>query len=251
MSDQIPHLNFVCFKWGTAYPSSEVNILRAMVRRNTSIPHTFHCVTDNAAGLDPEIEVYDLPDDGSTGFNKKLSCFSTNFLGLQDQFIVVLDIDLVIVNSIDFLADNPDVDYFVTQDFATEEKTHTAVFRLRVGSHAHVWDNYIKDPVASDNIHPERLDRDQFWVEYQIPDRKYFPREKIVSFKYHCNGVAERILGKFGSIIGLTTAHFGIAEVPKDAAIISFHGIPLPRDVKNGRYMHYRHAPFVASHWRQ
>ncbi len=248
---KIPFLHIACFKWGTSYPSREVNILRAMVARNLTIPHKFHCVTDNREGLDDSIIAHDLPKGDVAGFNKKLFAYSGNFLGLNGEYVVLLDIDLVIVGSLDFLAEDPEKDYLVVEDFRRPGRTHTAVFRVKVGSCNHVWDNYIADPIASDNIRPERADRDQFWVEYQIENLEFFPKDKIVSFKYHCNPEAPRLFGKTGARLGLTLSHFGEARPPEDASIVSFHGVPLPRDVNGKRYLHYRRAPFVSEHWRE
>lgn len=248
---KIPFLHIACFKWGTSYPSQEVNILKAMVDRNLSVPHEFHCITDDRKGLDEDIIIHDLPTGEVAGFNKKLFAYSNDFLGLNGEFVVLMDIDLVVVGSLDFLADDPEKDFLVVEDFGKPGLTHTAVFRIKVGSCNHVWENYIRDPVEADNICPERADRDQFWLEYQIEKLDFFPKNKIVSFKYHCNPEAPRLFGKTGARLGLTLSHFGEAHPPKDAAIVSFHGVPLPRDVVDKRYLHYRRAPFVREHWHE
>jgi hypothetical protein len=244
----IRFLHVVCYKWGTVYPADEVNILKAMVDRNLTVPHAFHCITDDPSGLSSDIVVHGLPE--LPGFYKKIYAYSDDFLGLKGQTIAVLDIDLVILGNIDFLAQEPGRKFMVARDARDDARTHTAVFRLEVGSHSEVWEAYVKDPEGAELILPHRQDRDQVWAEAFVRDIGYFPREKIVSFKYDCRSESARIFGKVGAKFGLTTAHFGNAEPPSGAAIVSFHGQPLPRDVRDSRFLHYRRAPFVQQCWR-
>ena len=48
-------INIVCVKWGTKYGPEYVNVLRAMIKRNLSLPHRFICFTDNKTGLNADI----------------------------------------------------------------------------------------------------------------------------------------------------------------------------------------------------
>ena len=53
--------NIICMKWGTKFGASYVNRLYDMVERNTTVPHRFVCFTDDANGLNPNIETRPLP----------------------------------------------------------------------------------------------------------------------------------------------------------------------------------------------
>ena len=53
----------VCVKWGNKYISKYANVLNNMVKRHTTVPFQFQCLTDDPAGLDPEINVIKLPND--------------------------------------------------------------------------------------------------------------------------------------------------------------------------------------------
>ena len=50
-----------CIKWGALFGPEYVNRLYSGVRRNMSAPVRFLCMTENAQGLHPDIEVLDLP----------------------------------------------------------------------------------------------------------------------------------------------------------------------------------------------
>jgi hypothetical protein len=244
----IGHLHIVSYRWGTRYVAEDVNILAASVARHLTVPHTMHCVTDDPAGLEPGIHAHPLPDEGVDGIWRKLGTFRGNFLGLKGEFVVSFDLDVVVVGSLDFLANRPDVDFWVARNWARGPDSAQAsgsVYRLRVGSRAAVWDDFIADPAAAVERHhgKNRLIGEQNWLQHKIGTFTFFPEGKVVSFKRHCGARGHRILG-------LNTARFGVARPPAGAAVVSFHGDPLPRDVRDGPSGRWRRAPFVAEHWR-
>ena len=180
--------------------------------------------------------------------------FKNDFLGLQDEYVVSFDLDVVIVDSLDFLGDEPEKNLLIGRNWSSDSSRARAsgtLYRLKVGSHTHIWDKFIKDPEhAIENFHGKnRLIGEQNWLSANIEQFDFFPLGKIVSFKKHCNAKGLRILGKFGEQLGISTAIFGKASFPKGASVISFHGDPLPPDVMLRRSGCWRHAPFVEQNW--
>lgn len=247
VSERLTELDIVCYRWGTLYPAQEVNILRASVARNLTFPYRFHCVTDDPAGLDPQIITHPLPDEGVDGIWRKLGTFRKNFLGLEGRHVVSLDIDIVIVGSLDFLVERPEVDLWIARNWARKfgsAKGSGSVYRLKVGSHVHVWEDFIANPsVAVETYHGRtRLIGEQNWLQHKVGDFTFLPKGKVVSFKRHCGARGRRLFG-------IDTSRFGVARPPADASVVSFHGDPLPRDVMQSRHGRWRRAPFVAEHW--
>lgn len=223
-----------------------------MIKRNLSIPHTFHCITDSPDGLDDEIVIHPLPDTGVTGIWRKLMTFQHDFLGLEGEWIVSFDLDVVIVGNLDFLAEQPEKDFLIGRNWSKDAKSGKgarasgSVYRLKVGSHAFVWEDLIKDFEGAVNRYhgKNREVGEQNWLNAHIEEFNYFPEGKIVSFKRHCHA-------KGRTILGFNTARIGKACPPKGAAVVSFHGDPLPPDVMNTSYKNWRHAPFVKDHWNR
>lgn len=245
---RLTELDIVCYRWGTRYPAREVNILRASVARHLTIPHRFHCVTDDPAGLHPGIIAHPLPDEGVDGIWRKLGTFRKDFLGLEGRHVVSLDIDIVIIGNLDFLAEQPDVDLWIARNWARKSGSAQgsgSVYRLKVGSHVHVWEDFIADPAAAvEGFHGRtRSIGEQNWLQHKIGDFTFLPQGKVVSFKRHCGARGRGLLG-------VDTSRFGVARPPADAAVVSFHGDPLPRDVLQSRHGRWRQAPFVGEHWR-
>lgn len=246
----IAHLNILCYRWGTRYGVEYVNKLKNMVGRHLSVPHTFHCVTDSAAGLDPGIVAHELKDFGVAGNWNKLQTFRENFLDLQDQYIVCMDLDLVIVGSLDFLAQDPGHTFMIGRNWAKGEiRGNSSVYRLLVGSHTKTWDDFIADPEpVIDEFHGKtRLGGDQRWMNHSIGNYNYFPDGKIVSFKRHCKA---KVRGAGIPLIGSVLCRIGSAQLPAGASVIAFTGDPLPPDVCDSPHGRWRRAPFVNEHWK-
>ena len=256
----IKHLTIICYKWGTRYSARDVNILHASVRRNLSVPHRFVCLTEDPAGLDPDIEIAPLPDQGRIGNGTKLYTFSDEFLGLgPEDFVVSLDVDIVIVDSLDFLAERPDLDFVIARHRAShaDARGHGAVYRLRVGSHPAIWTDFIAAPEDWAARLPGKSGNafsEQRWLEQHFEGQSidYFPAGKIIIFRVDCKARSiSHVLGRKAGLCGLTTAFLGTARLPgKGESIVSFSGRTKPKDVLGRHHGHLKRAPFVAQHWR-
>lgn len=251
MADQIDHLHVICYKWGSLYAPTYVNTLANMVRRNLDTAHTFHCITDDAAGLDPRIQTHSLPDFGFEGIWRKLMTFQDDFLRLNGQYVVSIDLDVVIVDSLNFLAEQPDKDFIIARNWSKSGvRGSGSLYRLKVGSHTEIWDQFITDPEkAIDNHHGKnRLIGEQKWLNAHFKEFNFLPDGKVVSYKRHCKSKGRII--RIGNFELLNTARFGKASIPDGASLVSFHGDPGPSDVTNQASGRWRHAPFVKEHWQ-
>ena len=251
MSGQIDHLHVICYKWGSAYGPDYVNILAAMVKRHLNVPHSFHCITDAPSGLDPRIISHSLPDYGFEGIWRKLMTFQDNFLGLNGQYVLSIDLDVVIVDTLDFTADHPEHDFMIARNWSRSGvRGSGCLYRLKVGSHTEIWDHFIRDPESAIDQHhgKTRLIGEQKWLNAHFAEFSFFPDGKVVSYKRHCHSKGR--IYNIGSIELLNTARWGQAKPPPGAALISFHGDPSPEQVRHSHWQRWRQAPFVQKHWR-
>jgi hypothetical protein len=90
-------IDVVCVKWGTEYSDNYVHILKAMIERNTTIPHRFLCFSDTEID---GIETRALPEIDLKGWWNKLYLFSSG--NKLSERIVYFDLDTVITGNIDF-----------------------------------------------------------------------------------------------------------------------------------------------------
>lgn len=227
-------------KWGTLYGPEYVNNLRRGVARHLSRPHRFICFTDDATGLDPGIEILPLPDLGLPPGHKdnrwrKLALFRRDLAGLSGTALF-LDLDLVIVGSLDAFFDLPGPFYIIRDDDLFRAKPlrkinpardaflasvgNSSVFRFEIGAHSYVLDAFLADPakaVASYEI-------SQQFQSAQIAARgalSYWPKGWCVSFKNDCvpRGLA---------------SYLRDPAIPEGARIVVFAGTPKMSDVLEG-----------------
>jgi hypothetical protein len=254
------HLNVVCYKWGKRYSAEDVNILRASVARHLKISHRFFCVTEDGAGLAPDIEIRPLPQNAMIGNGPKISTFSEGFLGLSpDDYVVSLDVDIVIVDALDFLAQAPEKTFIIAKHRSRRSisRGHGAVYRVKVGSHRKIWDDFVVDPHGWAAKYPGMKSGNKFseqrWLEHQFAgrDMEFFEPNKVLIFREDCSArAATAFLGwKLGQA-GVTTAFLRDACLPNiGESIVSFSGATKPKDVMHHHHGHLRRAPFVAEHW--
>lgn len=249
-SQTMQTVNVLCIKWGRKYGPEYVNRLHSMVRRHLKRPFRFICLCDDAAGVDPGIDLRPIPMVGFEPFDTrqgwsfghgwlKLTSFANPLYDLQGPTLF-LDLDIVIVDSIDCFFDHPGT-FCVIKEWDKQDGTgNTSVYRYTIGAHADALD-HLKNgyPGSIADVRNEQ----EFITQYLGRQGKvqYWPQSWCVSFKRHC--VPRGLMSWFKS-----------PTIPPGARIIAFHGKPNPPDAiagESGKW--YRRVPptaWVAEHWR-
>lgn len=239
-------LNVVCLKWGTKYSADYVNRLYHMVSRNMTRPFRFHCLTEDPGGLDNGVVPLALETSSEfAGWWYKLSLFRQDFFGLSGN-ILYLDLDVVIVDNIDFLADLPG-DFLIIRNWSRNLMWNSSVMRFRSGKYPHIWNRFLED---RRNI-MRSYNGDQEWIFACVPEAGNWPGDKIISYKKSLDSRAFPMLRKLGlGRLGLKAPARMDTALPSGAAIVVFHGKPDPEDVAHGPCGLWKRASFVARHWR-
>ncbi len=237
----IAPLLILTMKWGDLYGPHYVNNLAHGVRRHLNRPHRFICFTDDASGLDREIEALPLPSLGvpeSHGDTRwrKLALFRKNLEGLSGTALF-LDLDLVIVDDLGPMFDL-EGEFFIIRDDdlfrakplrksnpARDRLLHStgnsSVFRYEIGAHSYILDAFIADPAAATS----RYEISQQFQSAQLAKNghlAYWPKKWCVSFKNHC---VPRGLKSF----------FVDPSRPEGAKIVVFAGSPKMDDALTGK----------------
>jgi hypothetical protein len=227
----------VCLKHGTKYSSEYVNKLYNMVKRNSSVDFNFACITENSQGLNSKIKVIPVPlHINLSGWWYKTWVFS-NEIPISGT-ILFLDLDMVIISSIDDLWNYNKNHFCIIRDFNRStvknwNKFNSSIFRLEKGSHSYVWENFLKEKDVVKKMHG-----DQDWIFSQIKrDFSFWPDQWIQSYKWE---VRDR-----KDIVKIDNRRiFRSVENPKINAgtkVLVFHGDPKPSDVQD---------PIVVDNWR-
>ena len=235
-------VNVICIKWGTLYGPEFVNKLHAMVQRNLSREHRFVCMTDDTAGIDERIETLPIPEicmpEGKpkSGW-KKLTLFSKELGDLSGKTLF-LDLDVVIVDSIDALFDYAD-QFTIIENWTQKGRGigNSSVFCYEIGRHVEVLD-YYKEHMDEVIV---QHSNEQVYLSKKIGDIKYWPEEWCRSFKFH-------------SIPGGILRYFLPPKIPKGCKILAFHGHPNPDQAIVGDYggrirKYFKPAVWIENYW--
>jgi hypothetical protein len=181
----------ICIRWGDAYGPEYVNRLFGMVARHLTPPFTFHCITDDGAGLRPEVGVIPLPELGFTldgirhGVWDKSRLWQVQLGGLEGP-VLFMDLDVVVTGPLDDFFRWGDPARVVMMRNPTtpfERLGQTSLYRFPVGGLTALWDTFRADPVRVAAAHKF----EQRFVTRNAPGGPLFwPRGWAVHFRHHC-----------------------------------------------------------------
>lgn len=236
-------INIVCLKWGSKYGPEYVNRLHSMVRRHSTQPARFWCMTEDAQGINPGVDIVPLKFAGDLdSWWNKIWLFSSDLPIAQGEQIFYIDLDTLIVSNIDDLLTDQVPDIVVLRDFyhgiaRTAGGIGSGLMSWRHGAYTHIWERFIADPQAAiTSVSPHG---DQAWIEHCI-DAWYcwqdlFP-DRVISFKIHCaDGLPEK-----SSII----CYHGRPSIPDSVTQSMTHGTATKRWTTQA-------APWVLDHWKE
>jgi len=243
-------VNVLCMKWGRKYGPEYVSRLRSMVGRNLARPHRFVCLTDDATGIDPEVEVLELPRTGDTDFDQRVSwtrehgwlkvlAFASPLHDLVGP-VLFIDLDVVIVDDIGCFFDPPG-EFLVIREWDKRDGTgNTSVFRFVAGAHPEVLNRLLADR----NGVRGRVRNEQEYVTGSFAGEGrlgYWPEAWCRSFKRHC-------------VRPFPLSFIEPPSIPQGARIIAFHGKPNPHEALEGIsgkwYRRVLPTPWIGEHWR-
>ncbi|MFC5050156.1 glycosyl transferase [Rubritalea spongiae] len=218
----------ICIKWGEKYGADYVNRMQRMLERHTVEAFQLICFTDNAEGIDAKVEVHPLPElrceipKTVPGKFPKLALWGGE-LPIEDGPVLFIDLDTVLVGCIDeYFAIGDPMDVYLARNWTKPFSGlgQTSVFRFPVGGHTYILENLRKDTKEL----AEKFRYEQHYVTKNVEGGvKFWPEKWTKHFRVHCMGLWPlRYVRK--------------AKLPKGAKIITFPGMPDPKDAILGRF---------------
>ena len=228
-------ITVACVYWGTKFSKDYVYNLKAMVERNTTIPHKFVCYSDRGV---PGVETRILKP-GYEGWWNKLQMFDPANK-VSDRY-VYFDLDTIITGNIDWLLQDKswfmgieDVGAVNSWQPHLKNKLQTGVMAWDFDINSHIWQTFV-------------LSQDSVVNQYR-GDGEYL--SDIVN-PYH------RVLLQHKYPDQLKSYKYDVYPGPpnKDVSIICFHGRPsieqaIEHTVKTPMAT-YKPQKWIKDYWRQ
>jgi len=216
--------HIICVKWGNKYISQYANVLYNMVKRHTTLPFEFHCITDNPTGLDSHIKTIKLPNDPwlKTWWSK-LWMFGSH-LPLQGN-ILYFDLDIIVFRNIDNLFTHNPGKFMIIRDFnrcriKDWKLCNSSVMRWQTGTMNFLWDDFkIRHTQIMQSNHG-----DQDYITARANDQiNHWPDEWIRSYKWEMIGLKDTKIRK-----GKKYVFEHPARITEHNKVAVFHGDPKP-----------------------
>lgn len=204
----------LCVKYGEKYGSDYVNRLYSMVRRNLRDDCPFFCLTDDGAGLHPDVRVLKLPENSVPGYWAKINIFDPD-LELQRPYVFYLDLDTVVVGDLSF-AEGPGIGFRIFES-DMEPVFNSSVMLFERTLAARLFHEFTPDVMS-------RLHSDQDWIEECMPDLDTFSFDQVRAY---------RSLNPDLDVEGIQET---------DVRIVTFPTSPKPHQAK---------APWVSHFWAE
>lgn len=245
-------ISVVTFKWKptpgyrSLFGADQVNTMRSMIARNYPDPHRFICVTDDAQGIDPRVEVVPLWDDhasipnpsfrGGPSCYRRLKVFSRDIGAVLGDRFVCIDLDVVITGSLRGLFNRTE-SFIGWRNPNPMWPLNGSLFMLTAGARPAVWESF--DPLTSPAISHAAGCRgsDQGWMSYVLGcnEATWGPEDGVWSFQ-------DEIVGRNKPRMLPRRPPF---KLPGHARAVMFHGAIDPWTVQARRM-----APWVKEHYQ-
>lgn len=224
-------LTFVCWKWRqpgyrSRFEAEHVNTLHRMIARNYPRPHRFICVTDDATGLDDEVQVVPLWYDHGSLTNaswaqgpscyRRLRLFAPDaheLLGVPPKSRVVsMDLDAVVCDDLRPLFDRPES--FVMWRGTSEATPYNgSMLMLELGSRPQVWERFDPERTRAETLAAGLFGSDQAVISLILGPHEatWDEADGVFGWRYHCRKMTA-------------------GEMPDGARLVFFHGKQDPWD---------------------
>jgi len=248
-------VNVICLKWGTVYGPEYINKLYSMVSRHLSLPFRFICMTEHGESLHEKVEVWPLPEFEEPPWEyakvcpawRKLALFKPGLANMKGK-VLFLDLDVVIVDSIDALFSFSNKLAIIENWYQPNRLIGQAsAICFEAGQPQNVLNHYLDNPL---NVLTNYRTEQAYITGYLGQEGfDYFPDSWCRSFKKHCLSS------------GLAGVKRASSRIPEGAKIVVFHGCPNPPDAIKGVwgkkmpwykrwYKRVSPTPWVAECWR-
>jgi hypothetical protein len=257
-------ISVVCWKWEPekgarhegkrrSFSCQHVNVLKASIDRNTTIPYKFVCVTDDWKGLDSTVEYVNIDRHfprikGFGGCFRRLRAFDfSTAVALFGGRFISIDIDSVVVGNMDKLLSFRDDFRIWMEQYRRRTPYCGSLWGMKSGARQEVWSKFENKPYmaleAIDRLKYTGTDQAHISVCLYNKERTWGQNEGVYNFNTQIRRKASSIqVNRDGSFKEVFKTD---GNIPKEASIVFFNGKYDPSQTEL-----QRQYPWIGDHWR-
>jgi len=232
-------------KWGGKYGADYVNRLYGMVARRLAGPFGFLCLTDDAAGVRPEVTCAPIPalpaypTSPERGW-AKIAAFSPTLAPLLPGPVLYLDLDVVIVGGLDALFDLPGAFPIIRDWYHPMGRIgNSSVFRYELAACRGLFEDFGRDCGA---IIARHRNEQEYLTHFMrgAGALTWWPADWCRSYRRDCTAP-------------WPLRYWRAPAAPAGSRVLVFHGEPKPPQAivgDRGLFSFARPAPWIAEAWR-
>ncbi len=202
---------FVCWKWEPkealhlkkqiTFSHHHVNALYGMLKRFLHKPFRLICVTDNASGINPEIQCIPL---WSTfrelgGCYVRLPAFRDAVRGIFGDSFFSIDLDVVILHDITSLVDDAETNsqFKIWGDTHPRTPYNGSFFYMKTGCRAQVFENFNPRTSPAEGKRRGYVGTDQAWIAACLgrKEERWTTADGIFSYRVHFKEQKRKLQG--------------------------------------------------------
>ncbi|MDG1279857.1 MAG: glycosyl transferase [Pseudorhodobacter sp.] len=226
----MPPINCICIKYGTLYGAEYVNNLLAGLKRQSRADIRMFCMTEDRAGIVPEVEILPLASEPfharmfkametapKRGRLQKISVFRPDLIPDLEGPLMVFDLDVAITGSIDEMRDHAPGKVCMRLEWNVSKRVptlgHGSVERFDPKQHTYLYEFIATNPEEAVALGGGSEQSYTSLCAQKHGDFAPFPSEWVASFKYDC-----RPRRPFNLLVE--------PHQPPQAKVVCFHGRP-------------------------
>jgi len=184
-------LPVVVWKWGKAFRPAHVHAMRNMLARHLKLPHRVVCITDDPAGLDPDIQTIPLWRElrGDGYCTVRLKAFHPSMRELIGPRFAWIDLDCVLVDDVTALFARPE-DFVICGVELRPQPYNGSLVLMDAGCRPQVYDSFDRGRLERERAAKRYGGSDQAWIAISLgPDEATWSEaDGIFTYRDHVAG---------------------------------------------------------------
>jgi hypothetical protein len=233
-------IDCACVIYGTAYDWSYVEKLYNMIKRNLSSEIRFHVYTEANRPVPPHMIKHALTE-WQVGNPRNAWWYKMQMFNSEHHAgpLLYFDLDVVIINSIDWIKDSSTDYFWAIHDFKRLYRPlirdlNSSIMWWDTAKFNWVWEEFQKHALG-DLQKRYRGDQDFLTAIIADKDRRFFNVNNVASWRWQCNEGGYNFAKKQPFLPNTPP------KIPDTASVLIFHGNPKPADITDS---------ITLAHWK-